>query len=370
MTMECSLVPEISSSEFFESWNQRLEGKRIPLKLTMEVTERCNLRCVHCYINRPASDAQARQREMSLARIADILDQAADLGTLWLLLTGGEPLLRPDLEDIYLYAKRKGFLTTLFTNGTLMTPALADLLAEWPPEIVEITLYGRTRETYEKVTGVPGSYDRCMRGIDLLLDRGVKLGLKTVVMTHNLHEFGEIRRFAEDRDLRFRYDPVIRPRLQDDHKPDPRALRISPEEVVALEEAQPGGGEEWVRLRDKYAHVPASAELYGCNAGIKVAHVDSFGHMRLCMGAVADSFDLAQGEMRDAWNSWAYEVRARTFTKDFACRHCDKAILCGRCPGFAQLENGDPESPVDYMCRIAHLRAEKFWSVPGGESSG
>ena len=108
-----------------------------------------------------------------------------DEGCRWLLLTGGEPFLRPDFLDIYTNANKKGLLLTLFTNGTLLTPRSADLLAERRPFAIEITLYGATQQTYERITGIPGSYARCRRGIDLLLERNLPLKLKTMVMTLN-----------------------------------------------------------------------------------------------------------------------------------------------------------------------------------------
>src|SRR5439155_23363128 len=108
-----------------------------------------------------------------------ILDELANTGCLWMLYTGGEIFARRDFLEIYGYAKRKGFLITLFTNGTLITARVADILAVARPFSIEITLYGRTRETYEQLTGIPGSFDKCMRGIDLLLERGLPLKLKT-----------------------------------------------------------------------------------------------------------------------------------------------------------------------------------------------
>ena len=135
--------------------------------------------------------------------------EVTDAGCLWLLLTGGEPLLRRDFLDIYTYAKRKGLILTLFTNGTLITPRIADYLAEWRPFNIEITLYGATQETYERVTGIPGSYARCRRGIDLLLERKLPLNLKTMVMTLNHHELDQMKSLAASLGVQFRFDPIM-----------------------------------------------------------------------------------------------------------------------------------------------------------------
>ena len=136
----------------------------------------------------------ARRRELSKEEHFRVLDQLVEMGCFWILYTGGEIFARKDFLEIYTYAKKKGFLITLFTNGTIMTEEIADYLAEWPPFAIEITLYGRTRETYEALTVIPGSYDRCLRGIKLLKERGLPLKLKTVATSINKHEVLAMRR--------------------------------------------------------------------------------------------------------------------------------------------------------------------------------
>jgi sulfatase maturation enzyme AslB (radical SAM superfamily) len=131
---------------------------RLP-ELDIELTERCNNNCIHCNINLPEGDAQARKREMTTGQVKDILGQAAALGCLRVRFTGGEPLLRPDFEEIYLSARGLGMKVLLFTNGRLITPRLADLFARIPPlATIEITVYGMRAESYEAVTRAPGSF--------------------------------------------------------------------------------------------------------------------------------------------------------------------------------------------------------------------
>ena len=148
-------LPEVSITHFAERLNREILAKRIPLTGSIELTHRCNLRCVHCYCNLPAGERKAMSRELTTEEVLDIYDQIAEAGCLWLLITGGEPLLRKDFREALAGAKQRGFILTLFTNGTLITPETADFLTEWRPYSIEITLYGATRETYEKITGVP-----------------------------------------------------------------------------------------------------------------------------------------------------------------------------------------------------------------------
>ena len=180
---------------FSRGIHERHFGRRAPVEVSIEVTRRCPLECLHCYNNLPMNDAGARQQELSLEEHRQLLDELVAAGCLWILYTGGEIFARPDFLDIYTEAKKRGFLVTLFTNGTLITPRVADYLAEWRPFAIEITLYGATRETYEALTQIPGSYDRCMRASGCS-ERGLPLKLKTVPTTINKHEVYEMQRLA------------------------------------------------------------------------------------------------------------------------------------------------------------------------------
>ena len=144
-------------------------------------------------------------------------------GTGVFVLTGGEILLRQDFQEIYAHAKKCGMLIELFSNGTLIDAGLADFLRDLTPAMVEITVYGRTQATFEAVTRVAGSYERCLEGIDLLLARGVPLTLKTMVMTINAHELWDLKAWAEGLGVGFRYDMMLNARL--DGGQQPLALR-------------------------------------------------------------------------------------------------------------------------------------------------
>src|SRR3954469_22120863 len=129
----------LSYGAFSEQYQSRWSEQRVPLNGTIEVTRRCPLTCLHCYNNLPVADAEARRRELDYDEHCRLLDELAEAGCLWLLYTGGEIFARRDFLDIYTYAKKKGFLITLFTNGTMITERIADYLAEWRPFAIEIT---------------------------------------------------------------------------------------------------------------------------------------------------------------------------------------------------------------------------------------
>ena len=357
--MECPHIPEIRYGDFSKRLHEKVAGKRIPISGSMEVTARCNNNCVHCYINLPANDRAAAEKELSYWEICGIVDQLVDEGCLWLLLTGGEPFVRPDFLDIYTYIKKKGMLITIFTNGTLITPRIADYLTEWHPFDLEITLYGMTKQTYEQVTRVPGSYERCMRGIDLLLEREVPFRLKAMVLTLNKHELWSMKGYAEGLGVRFRYDPLINAGLNGSKHP--LNMRISPQEVAELDLEDERQLKGWQEFCDKFWGPPSIPDaLFYCGAGRDTFHIDPYGWLSVCMMSRTRSYNLRQGTFSEGWYGFIAEERKRKRAKRTKCQSCALVALCGQCPGWSQREHGDDETPVDYLCQVAHSRARAF----------
>jgi radical SAM protein with 4Fe4S-binding SPASM domain len=335
---------------------------RVPVNGTIEVTNRCPLECVHCYNNLPMNDGGARTRELSLDDHKRILDELFDLGCLWLLYTGGEILARPDFLEIYRYAHGKGFLITLFTNATLITERVADFLVEHPPFDIEVTLYGRTKATYESLTGIPGSFEKCLRGIELLRARNLPLKLKTVALTINKHELASMKKFAHDLGVEFKFDPMINPRI--DCSSSPLAVRLTPADVVSLDLEDAERIAEWRRLAIECAPVlPEEGEarmLYECGGGVNSFAIDPYGDMTICVLSHFDRYNVREGSVRDGWEHFLRGVRDRRTKSVTKCTRCALKSLCGSCAANGELENGDPEAPVDFLCRTAHLRAEVF----------
>ena len=347
-----------SYGEFSLALHKHFGNQRAPLEVSLEVTRRCPLDCQHCYNNLAMGDLAARNQELTKEEYFAILTDLADMGVIWLLFTGGEIFARKDFLEIYDFANRKGFLITLFTNGILINEKIADHLRKFPPFEMEITLYGRTRETYEKLTQLPGSFDRCMRGIGLLLERGLPLKLKTVATSVNRHEIEGMKAFAEhELGVEFKFDGVINPRI--DCSAAPLAVRLSPEEVVALEW-------RWAKIAAEHKkglasamaapHVPSDT-VYSCGGGITAFALDPAGKMSICVLSHRETYDVRQGSIREGWEQFLLKVRQRKLQKISKCVHCRIRSVCGMCPANGELENGDPESPVDFLCQVAHLRA-------------
>lgn len=364
--MSAAAIPEIP----YEDLARRLDvrRRRVPLEGTLETTFRCNLRCAHCYVNEAVGDAREAARELSLQRLLRLVDEAADRGTLYLLLTGGEVLVRPDFPELYLHALRRGLLVTVFTNATLVSERIAELFAEHPPYKLEISLYGMTRETYERVTQVPGSHERCLAGIERLHARGVRFLLKTMALAWNAHEIPAMAEYARELGVRFRFDSHLNPRVDCGANRNGE-LQLSAEQAVSLDMRFADKAEELREFCEEHARPDAergeSELVYNCGAGQMSFMVDPHGRLQMCQLSRRSPIDVRDQDFARAWDEQMPALRRRRWSRPSACRSCNLIALCGSCPGAAEMETGDAESIVPVFCEIAHLRA---WASLGGGS--
>jgi MoaA/NifB/PqqE/SkfB family radical SAM enzyme len=371
--MVCNTYSLVGNEEFMALLNDRVCGGRIPLCGSMDLTDRCNINCVHCYIRqdadpKPSSPLGGEDRgegvicnkspEMLTAQACSYIDQLAEAGCLFFLITGGEPLLRDDFREIYEHAKRAGLVVSLFTNATLVDESMADFLADFLPHTVEISIYGATAAAHDRVTGVDGSFEKTMRGFKLLKDRGIDVSLKTILMTLNRDELEGMLDIAKVNGVKFRVDGAIFPRLDGDK--GPLELRLKPEEVVEREFMIPGATALWREFIEKIGTLEAAESLYDCGAGVSCFHITSGGWLKPCLMASEPSFDLKKMTFADAWRDMAV-ISDRKVGADYPCAGCERRVLCDSCPGFFGLEMGDEGVYSEYVCDIAKERSIRLY---------
>lgn len=353
--MDCSFQPEITLDTWVDTLLDPLQGSRFPLSGSLELTERCNFGCVHCYINQPAGDTKARSAELSTSQVKDLLDQVAEAGCLFLLLTGGEPLLREDFAEIFVHARQKGMLVSLFSNGSLLTAEMAELLSQKSLHSLEVTLYGATRETFEAVTRQPGSFDRCLRGIELALAHGLKINLKTVLLTTNQHELEQMRALTTSFGLKFRYDSTLWPRL--DGSIRNLQFQVPQQTILALDLEDPQRREGWEETAVQFEGQLLRAErVFNCGAGYRSFHINSHGRMNPCMMVRRPSFDILQMGFNQAWEALG-SIHTMKRTLNTECETCTVAALCTQCPGWSLAVHNDFETPVADVCELGKSRA-------------
>lgn len=353
----------------FSLW-EKVAGKRIPLTFDLEITTRCNNNCRHCYINRPTADPEAIAKELRLPEIRSIAEQAVALGSLWCLITGGEPLLRPDFPEIYLLLRRMGLLVSVFTNACLLSKDHINLFKEHPPRNLEITVYGITQETYEQVTRQTDSYKSFRRGFDSLLEAGIPFRLKAMAMRSNAHELQAIAAFCRKytRDY-FRFDPLLHLRYDGDEQRNADIIqeRLSAQEIVVLEASDPERSSALEKncqnlIFPESIHSPCG-HLFRCGAGKDNFIVGHDGYFRVCSALWHPSclYDLKTGTLAEAWQIFTPGVLGKTSTdKEFLtkCHDCPIINLCLWCPAHAHLERGRLDAWCEYFCQVGQARAE------------
>jgi len=353
----------------FSLW-EKVKKKRRVVSFQLEITARCNNNCRHCFINLPAKDRQAKQEELSFDEIKKISDEAVSLGALDCLLTGGEPLLREDFFDIYTYLKKKGLLVSIFTNATLITERHIKFFKKYPPRSIEVTVYGAEKNTYEKVTRNPGSFDAFIRGVNLLFASGIEVCVKAMALRSNLHGLSKIASFCRKRaENYFRFDPFLHLRFDRDliRNEEIKSERLSPRQIVELEESNPERFQLLTQNHDKFI-IPRPSKsnydhLFHCGAGKNSFVVSPAGIFRPCSSLWHPDciYDLRKGSLSDAWGNLIPRMRNMQSDRgEFLerCSRCSLRNLCMWCPAHAYLETQQLDGFIDYFCELAHARAE------------
>jgi radical SAM protein with 4Fe4S-binding SPASM domain len=351
-------VPRVHGARS-EELHLRSQRERFPIAAGLELTHRCNLACVHCYVNLAPNDREAQRSELTTDQWKQVIDQCADAGVLWLTLTGGEPLLRPDFCEIYEYAHYKGMVTTVFTNATLITERHLELWRRCPPRGLEITQYGWTPETYDKITDAGAQYDRFQRGLERVRQAGVTVTLKAIAMRDSVHELLQIRDYARAEGLGFRYDAVISPRIDGGRKP--LEQRLSPAELVAIEAADLVHAEQFADYCK--SALPSRAnddKKYQCGAGLSMIIVDPMGKMHVCQLSRRPGWDLLRDGLERGFREGFGAIREERRDDTSGCGTCGTATICSNCTGMAELEGRSADTGDPYFCNVSDARAQRF----------
>lgn len=355
--MSCPLTTTISFNDFYSA-KRRSDGlfDRVAVNMGVELTHRCNLACVHCYLQDAEQDNVAPgQGEMTTVEVEHLLDESAELGVLWVLFTGGEAMVRPDFSHLYMYAKRAGMFVCVFTNGTVLTDAIADMFVEYPPTSIEVTVHSMDASVFDSITRVPGSFERCMAGIERLRSRGLRFSLKSVALRGTHLGLVDVQAFAEELGAGYRFDSNVLP--QRGSGVPPEGQRLSPHEVVALDKSFPDRMDGWC---DVYRLSGRSSEdrIFSCGAGLKSFWVDPMGRMTMCALTYFVTYDLRSGTLRDAWNHFVPREILRAPGDDYPCGGCELDAICGRCPGWSAAEMDSVDAPVPYLCEVGRIRRD------------
>jgi len=319
-----------------------------PIVVQIELTYKCPLRCVHCYsdcYNNPTF----RKKERSTKSMKKIIDKLYKAKCLWLCFTGGDPMTRRDFIELYIYARKKGFLVTIFTSLAALNDKILSTLVLHPPFSIEMTLNGATKETYEKISQVKGSFDKVMKNIRRVMDAKLPLKIKTLLSKDNIHEEKKIRRLVNSFGMNFLASTLIFAGLDQDTTPCEH--RLSAEEIIKL---------EGVYDEEECAHAGNTNvnNLFRCPAGTWQYYIDPLGRLHLCSCIRDPNYGVLNGDIMEGVRVLSAFVKNHKFQTESKCKDCVYWQACHWCTGKAFLETGKWEEPIPYFCELAQKQTQ------------
>jgi AdoMet-dependent heme synthase len=336
-------------SALLQEMSQRALRLGVPLSAQLDLTYRCNEKCVHCYLDHDDHG------EMSTVEIKHLLSEMAEAGVFILTLSGGEIFMRKDFFEILEHARALTFCIKLKTNAVLVREKQAARLRDLGVESIQVSIYSHRAEVHDAITKVPGSLRRSVNAIRFLRQQGLKVVMANVLMTENMHDHHGVRALAEELDARYTLDPTITPMMDGDRAVLDLKADVSELRTLFRDEAYVGNAEEFC------APPPAATEdnmdSLPCSAGHTACYVSPYGEFYPCVQFPLSCGNVRQQSFIDIWRNSEQlkEVRSIRLRDLSSCSQCAHGASCTRCPGLAFLE-GNMRGPSTSDCEKSFAR--------------
>ena len=340
-------------SQMIREMSNTAQRLGIPLGVQLDLTYRCNERCVHCYLD------HNDHGEMNTSEIKDLLDQMAAAGVFFLTISGGEILMRRDFFDIAQHARRLMFCMKLKTNAVMIHEEEADRIKALTPESVQISVYSHRPEVHDAITKLPGSLKKSIAGARLLIERGIKVIFANVLMRDNFQDYAGVQSLAAEVGAQFTIDPTITPMMDGDRSIlNLNIERAELEQVFRDSSILGASPEEFCAPPQGPLAEEDAMEMLPCSASHTFCYVSPYGDVYPCV-----QFPLATGNVRvtkfiDIWrySEAMNEVRSITMIDLPVCSTCSHGGgSCSRCPGLAYME-GNMRGPSSQDCEKSYAR--------------
>jgi len=347
----------IKSQEYKNfSWDFHSEAGHKPIVAQIELTYLCPLHCEHCYTD-CYNNKNCSQEELPTSKIKSIMDKCKAGGVVWFCFTGGDPLMRKDFIELYLYAKKLGFITSVFSPIVSMNNAILKTFIVYPPFGIETTLNASTHSKYKEITKTE-LFEKHIQNIKKLLKNNIPIKVKTQVTKQNINQLDGIKGLVESLGLDFRPSTMLHARLSCDTHPCD--LRLEPKEAVRVntvygffdedESRRPGEKFDIKKLIGK----PENDKLLTCAAGGHAFWISPQGKMLICGNLREIYYDILKkgNSVNEGFYKLHKEIHGLKFKTQSKCRSCKYRFICKWCAGRAILETGSLEKPIDYFCRL------------------
>jgi len=332
-----------------EEMNQKALRMGVPLSVHLDITYRCNERCVHCYLDHDDHG------EMTTAELKDVLRQMSEAGVFFLSLSGGEVLMRRDFFEIVEYARALLFNVKVKTNAVMIGLEEAKRLQRLGVEQIQISVYSHRPEVHDAITKLPGSLKRTIAAIKFLKSQGLKVSMANVLMTVNMHDNEGVAALAKELGVWYTLDPTITPKMDGDTSVLSLRAPGSALQKVFRDQAMVGNVEEFC------APPPAPGEDvmngYPCSAGHTACYISPYGDVFPCVQFPLPSGNVRKQKFLDIWrhSDQLKEVRSIRAKDLPVCSTCSHVGTCTRCPGLAYME-GSMRGPSTADCQKSFER--------------
>lgn len=316
----------------------------------IELTPKCNFNCVHCYLKGHHED-----KELSYEQIIEIIDILYDKEVLFLTFTGGEIFARKDFLDIYIYAKKKGFIVELYTNGALLSTEILQVFKKYPPLLVDISVYGACEETFFRVTGVSGAFNKVMKNIRALIEAKIRVSMKAPALNLYYDELPQIKAIAEKFGIPFRVGFEIFPSIDNDDSV--QQYNVSTPEVLKYEFSE-FAEKPRTFAYDENAEIINLLEkrpLFRCKLGRASCAIDYEGKMCPCMSFRHVGEKLTRDNFDGIWKGFRQYPKMKA-SPQYQCLSCEAYDFCDICPAMMQFVYDDLEYVDEHFCKSAKAR--------------
>jgi len=321
----------------------------VPLNVQLDLTYRCNERCVHCYLDHDDHG------EMTTSEIKRLLDEMADAGVFILTLSGGEIFLRKDFFDILAHARRLMFCVKLKTNAVLIREHQARRIRELGVHSIQVSIYSHRPEVHDAITLVPGSLQRSLKAIRFLKSQGLKVTIANVLMTENWNDYPGVRALADEFGVECTLDPTVTPMMDGNRSTLRLGVDTATLREVFRDKTLVGDVEEFCAVSEEASE--DSLEALPCSAGHTACYVSPYGDVYPCVQFPLPTGNVRQQRFVDIWRDSAQmkEVRSIRLKDLTTCTQCTHVTSCTRCPGLAYME-GNMRGPSSQDCEKSLAR--------------
>lgn len=333
------------------------------MRLTFEITERCNLSCSHCYLKGSTATTSTHRAELDFENVCLILDAACEVGCRSVRFTGGEPLIRPDFSELYRHARNLGFDVSVNTNATLMSEEIADLFKESPPKALIVSIYGWDAVSYDHAVNHHGAYPLFTEGVAKLHRRGVPFQMTNPAVADLVRNRNRILRLAQVMGawnaLPYSWDLSLHAYRDPDVSAYIAGLRLTPMDAAAQRIREFNVALMDLKAIRSRRHQEHSPRIFACRDVYKHLVVSAFGELLVCpcLRHPETTYDLTKGSLRYAIERHIPQLRKWQIISAKHHEHCQRCVLlkaCPKCPAKSWTETGTLDEPAEYYCRVMH----------------